>query len=264
MTEYAISGGQPGYDRLLLLARERWADTSALLARAGIAPGMRCADIGCGGGEVTMEIARLVEPGGTVVGIDMDEVKLGLARDAAARRGIGNVEFRPLDVRDWDEPGGYDAVYSRFLLQHLSEPAGLIRRMWAAVAGGGVLIVEDADFDGWCCDPPDAGFELFLGTYRRVLAGRGGDDAIGRKLYRMFLAAGVPEPRVTLAQGIHEGEAKSLAWSTLAATADAVVAEGLASRDQVGAALASLRQFTDDPATIICGPRVFQLWSRRA
>ena len=69
--------------------------------------------------------------------------------------------------------------------------------------------MEDADFDGWCCDPPNEGFAVFLDTYRRVLAGRGGDHAIGRKLHRYFLAAGIPVPQVDLVQPVHEGEAKT-------------------------------------------------------
>jgi ubiquinone/menaquinone biosynthesis C-methylase UbiE len=100
MTGYVIRGGKQGYDRLLLLARERWADTRALLERAGISAGMRCIDIGCGGGEVTMEIARLVAPGGTVTGADVDEIKIALARQAAAARQLGNVEFTARDVSD--------------------------------------------------------------------------------------------------------------------------------------------------------------------
>jgi 2-polyprenyl-3-methyl-5-hydroxy-6-metoxy-1,4-benzoquinol methylase len=148
MERYVIRGGKEGYERLLLLARERWPDTAALFKRACLSPGMRCIDLGCGGGEVTLEIARLVDPGGSVTGVDMDEIKLGLARREAVRRGLGNVEFRLLDVGDWDEPGSYDVVYCRFLLQHLSQPVGLLRRMWAGVRPGGVLIVEDADFDG--------------------------------------------------------------------------------------------------------------------
>jgi ubiquinone/menaquinone biosynthesis C-methylase UbiE len=263
MSGYAIRGGRPGYDRLLVLARERWDDTRALLDRAGIAAGMRCVDIGCGGGAVALELARMVAPGGTVVGIDADEVKLALARRAAAERQLGNVEFTALDVRDWDEPGAYDVAYSRFLLQHLSDPVGLLRRMWAAVAAGGVLIVEDADFDGWCCDPPNEALELFLDTYRRVLARRGGDHAIGRKLHRYAMAAGIPDPQVRLVQPVHQGEAKMLAWSTLDATAEAIISERLATEDQITAALASLRQFSDDPHTLMCGPRVFQLWARR-
>lgn len=263
ITGYVLRGGKPGYDRLLLLARDRRADTRALLERAGICAAMRCIDIGCGGGEVTMAIAAMVAPGGTVTGMDTNQVKLALARQAAAERGLGNVEFTALDVRDWDGTAGYDAVYARFLLHHLSQPEALLRRMWAALAGGGVLVVEDADFDRWCCDPPNAGFEFFLDAYRRVLARRGGDHATGRKLYRWFLAAGIPHPQITLVQPVHQGEAKMLAWSTLDATADAIIADGIATRDQVTAALASLRRFTDDPGTLICGPRVFQLWSRR-
>jgi hypothetical protein len=95
------------------------------------------------------------------------------------------------------------------------------------------------------------------------MAGRGGDHAIGRKLHRYFLTAEIPEPRVGLVQPVHHGEAKTLAWSTLDATADAILADGLATPDELTAALRNLRAFTDDPRTLICGPRVFQLWSRR-
>jgi 2-polyprenyl-3-methyl-5-hydroxy-6-metoxy-1,4-benzoquinol methylase len=115
---------------------------------------MKCIDLGCGGGEVTFELARLVAPGGSVTGADMDEVKLGLARQAAVERGVGNVEFVARNVSNWDEPDGYGVVYSRYLLQHLSKPVDLLRRIWIAVRSGGLVIVEDADFDGWCCHPP--------------------------------------------------------------------------------------------------------------
>jgi 2-polyprenyl-3-methyl-5-hydroxy-6-metoxy-1,4-benzoquinol methylase len=106
---------------------------------------MRCLDLGCGGGEVTFELARLVGAQGHVTGVDMDEVKLSLARATAAERGLTNVEFRAGNVNDWDEPAGFDLVYCRFLLQHLSRPVDLLRRMWAAVTSGGAIVVEDAD-----------------------------------------------------------------------------------------------------------------------
>ena len=259
-----IRGGRDGYDRLLALARDRWPDTAALFGRAGLSPGMRCLDLGCGGGEVTLQIASLVAPGGSVTGIDMDEVKLDLGRRAAAGRGLGNVEFRLLNAQDWDEPGGYDAVYSRFLLQHLSQPVGLLRRMWAAVRPGGVLIVEDADFDGWCCYPPNEGFDFFVRTYSQVLQRRGGDHAVGRKLYACFLAAGIPGPQLSLVQPLRtEGEEKTLALSTLEASTEAILSERLASENELTAALTTLRRFTADPQALISGPRIFQLWSRR-
>ena len=46
-----LRGGEWGYERLQLLARVRRADTLELLRRAGLRPGMRCLDLGCGGGE---------------------------------------------------------------------------------------------------------------------------------------------------------------------------------------------------------------------
>jgi 2-polyprenyl-3-methyl-5-hydroxy-6-metoxy-1,4-benzoquinol methylase len=261
---YVIRGGRPGYERLQILARERWPDTSALFERAGLGPGMRCIDIGCGGGEVSFGIARLAGPDGRVTGLDMDETKISLARQAAAERGFTNVEFRVVNVNDWDEASAYDVVYSRFLLHHLSRPVELLRRMWAAVRPGGVIIVEDADFDGWFCHPPNEGFDFFLRTYRQVVARSGGDHAIGRKLHAYFAAAGIPDPSMNLVQAVHlADEGKVLALTTLDASAAAIIAEGVASEDEVDAALASLAQFTDDAGTLIGGPRVFQFWSRR-
>jgi ubiquinone/menaquinone biosynthesis C-methylase UbiE len=261
---YVIRGGQQGYERLQLLARERWPATAALLGRAGLVPGMRCADLGCGGGQVTLELASLVAPGGSVVGVDMDGVKLDLARQAAQVRGLGNVEFRLLNLSDWHEPGGYDAVYCRFVLQHLSQPGSLLRRMWAGVRPGGVLIAEDADFDGWCCHPANEGFDFFVRSYREVIRRRGGDHATGRKLYDYSLAVGVPGPQVAVVQPVYlRGEGKTLAWSTLEATAAAIISEGLATQDEVTAQLASLAEFTADERALISGPRVFQLWARR-
>ena len=261
---YVIRGGREGYNRLLLLARASWPDTAALFSRAGIRPGMQCVDLGCGGGEVTFELARLVEPGGSVTGVDMDEVKLDLARQAAVERGVSNVEFVARNVSSWDEPDAYDVVYSRFLLQHLSEPVDLLRRMWAAVRSGGLMIVEDADFDGWCCHPPNDGFDFFVRAYAEVIRRRGGDHATGRKLYHYFLEAGIPSPQVALVQSVFvSGESKELAWSTLDATSEAILSEGVATSDELAAALVSLRQFTDDDTTLIARPRVFQLWSAR-
>jgi ubiquinone/menaquinone biosynthesis C-methylase UbiE len=262
--QYVIRGGREGYERLLLLARDRWPDTAALFERVGLSSGMRCIDLGCGGGEVTLEIARLVGSGGSVTGVDIDGIKLDLAREAVARRGLGNVGFRLLNLNDWDEPAAYDAVYCRFVLQHLSQPVDVLRRMWAGVRPGGVLIVEDADFDGWCCHPPNDGFDFFVHAYNQVLERRGGDHVMGRKLYACFLAAGIPGPQVAVVGSMWtEGEGKTLAWSTLDATAEAIVSEGIASRDEVAAALGDLERFTEDPRTLISGPRVFQAWSRR-
>ncbi|HEY6319802.1 MAG TPA: class I SAM-dependent methyltransferase [Acidimicrobiia bacterium] len=263
--QYVIRGGRQGYDRLRLLARDRWPDTAALLARAGVGAGMRCVDLGCGGGEVTLELAHLVGPEGSATGVDMDPVKLDLAHQEAQQRAIDNVEFRMVDVNGWDEPAAYDVVYTRFLLQHLSHPVELLARMWAAVRPGGVLLVEDTDFDGWVCHPPNGGFDFFVRSYAEVLRRRGGDHRAGLRMAEHFLACGIAPPEVRLVQPAHlDGDEKTLAWSTLDATRDAIVAEHVASAGEVDAALADLAAFTADPTTLVSGPRIFQVWTRRA
>jgi tRNA A58 N-methylase Trm61 len=47
--------------------------TSPILQSLGASPGDRILDLGCGSGEVTTEIARLVGPKGVVVGVDLSE-----------------------------------------------------------------------------------------------------------------------------------------------------------------------------------------------
>jgi ubiquinone/menaquinone biosynthesis C-methylase UbiE len=262
--QYVIRGGQAGYDRLLLLAQKSGRDTSALLKRAGVRTGMRGIDVGCGGGTVTIELAQMTAPDGLITGIDMDAVKLDLAREEASRRRIDNVEFRTADVNAWDEPATYDLVYSRFLLQHLTARTELVARMWDAVRPGGVLIVEDADFDGWACHPPNAGFDFFVRTYCEALRRRGGDPTAGRQLFEYFVRCGIPTPEMRVVETVdHAGDTKAMAWSTLDATQEAIVAAGVASAEDVGAALADLRGFTDDATTLISGPRVYQLWVER-
>jgi SAM-dependent methyltransferase len=169
-----------------------------------------------------------------------------------------------VDVNAWDEPDRYDLVYSRFLLQHLSRPADLVRRMWSAVRPGGVLVVEDADFGALFCEPRNEGYEFFGRMYPLLLERNGGDSSTPRKLFGYFLSAGAPTPEVRFVQDVGSSdEGKALILTTLEFTADAMVAAGLATADEVSAACASLAAFTEDASTLVAGPRVFQLWSRR-
>lgn len=264
MERYVIRGGREGYDRLRVLAAARRASTLELFRLAGLRPGMRCVDLGCGSGDVTLDMAALAGPGGQVAGIDTDQAKLELARQTARERGLANVVFEVADVGHWAAPGGYDFVYCRFLLQHLARPAELLRRMWEAVRPGGVLAVEDADLEGLFCDPDNTGFSFYQRMYVKVLARNGGDPACARRLPRYFRETGIPAPQVRLLQGINAGgDAKAMPLLTLEAIADSIVGSGLATAGQVTAAIEDLRAFTTDPDTLISDPRIFQVWARR-
>src|SRR5262249_59206078 len=115
---YACRGGLAGRERLRVLARVMQPSTAALFDRLGVRAGMTCLDVGCGGGDVTVELAHRVGPRGRVVGVDIDAAKLDLARQEAEALGLRNVEFRQADVRSETVGAEFDVVYARFLLSH--------------------------------------------------------------------------------------------------------------------------------------------------
>ena len=88
---YVIRGGVEGRERLRLLSAVMCPSTRALLAEVGIAAGSACLDLGCGGGDVTLELARALGPGGRVLGVDLDEIMVDMARREAEEHRLSNV-----------------------------------------------------------------------------------------------------------------------------------------------------------------------------
>src|SRR5262245_39515420 len=129
MTSYVIRGGKEGRARLRILAHALWGTTRDLLHCAGLKTGMTCLDVACGGGDVTLQMARLVGSSGMATGIDMDSTKVQLARREAECEAIANVKFLTLDIDDLCDEAAYDLVYARFFLTHLRDPLQALRRM---------------------------------------------------------------------------------------------------------------------------------------
>lgn len=120
--------------------------TRRLLARAGIEPGMRVMDVGCGPGDVSLLVCELVGAEGSVVGVERDEYALATARRRANESGIGNVEFVCGDFRDAAIDGGpFDALVGRFVLMYQANPADAIRRASRHLRPGGVVAFAEAN-----------------------------------------------------------------------------------------------------------------------
>lgn len=264
MDGYVIHGGRPGYDRLKVLARRLQPTTDALLDRVGVAAGMRCLDVGCGAGDVTFELARRVGAGGRVVGLDPDEAQLELTRAEARRVGLDNIDLRVGDVTAFGDHAKYDVVYSRNVIEHLARPVDAIREMWRVVEVGGVLVAEDVDFEAAFCEPPCAGFDFWQRTYQATLRASGGDPLSGRRLLGRFRDAGVPTPDVAVVQLLNlTGEGKLLPYFTVEGTASTMVQRGIATEQEIEAALVSLREMAEDETSLCGSPPMFQAWSRR-
>jgi SAM-dependent methyltransferase len=263
-TDYVIRGGAEGRARLRILARALWPTTERLLHSAGIAPGMACLDVGCGGGDVSFALARLVGALGRVVGVDLDETKLQLAREEAARDGLHNAEFRKANIEELAVDAEYDLVYSRFLLTHLHDPAAALRRMARAAKPGGVIIVEDIEHSGAFSYPASAAIEREIYIYNEVVRRRGADPDIGPRLPGLFREVGLADVHVSIAQPVSTaGDAKRVHQITLENIRPAVIATGVATDAEIDALMRDLDALTNDPDSLVSFPRVFQVWGRR-
>jgi SAM-dependent methyltransferase len=91
------------------------------LAALAPRPGESVLDIGCGGGETALDLARSVGPDGTVVGIDLSAAVLAFARRAA--EGCERVKFVQADAQVFPfEPTSFDAAFSRFGVMFFADP----------------------------------------------------------------------------------------------------------------------------------------------
>jgi SAM-dependent methyltransferase len=89
------------------------------LAALAPQPGESVLDIGCGGGETALDLARAVAPDGTVVGIDLSAAVLAFAQRAAK----GRVRFIQADAQVFPfEPASFDAAFSRFGVMFFADP----------------------------------------------------------------------------------------------------------------------------------------------
>lgn len=262
---YAIQGGLPGRERLRVLSRVMHPTTTALFDRLNVGPGLTCLDVGCGGGDVTLELARRVAPAGRVVGVDVDEAKLDLARQEAAGAGLGNVTYQQLDVRTQTVGEYFDVVYARFLLSHLDDPSRVLGSFHQHLRPGGLVVVEDVDFTGHFTWPESPAARRFADLYGAVVRKRGGNPDLGPHLPVLLADAGFAEVGLHVVQPIAtEGEAKLLNPLTLVNIADAVLQDGLASREELDEMVRQLYEFAADPRTVAGAPRIVQAWGRRS
>jgi len=262
---YAIRGGKEGKKRLDLLARVLLPTTMQLLDSVGLSRGMKCLDVGCGGGHVAILIAGIVGLEGHVIGTDADPEILALAREDAEAAKVNNVEFQQQDACAYVWHEEFDVAYARFLLSHLNEPDICLAAIVRACAPGGTIVIEDTDFGGSFCYPACAAYDRYKELYQELVQRRGGDPNIGPKLPAMLRRAGIQGVELNVIQPAHvHGEGKLMAPLTLSRISNALTAEGLATEGEVQQILTELNNAAADCETVMSLPRVFQVWGKRA
>ncbi|KAI9002991.1 methyltransferase [Hyaloraphidium curvatum] len=176
-----------------MIFEEAQAVTARWLEEAGLAPGDRVLDVGCGPGNVTGLLLARVGGAGAVVGLDRHD---GLLAAARARHGdratfVAADLLQPLPA----ELGTFDAVVARRVLMYLPDPAAVLRRLLALLRPGGLVFVQEFVL----ADGPHAGLPLHdqvAGWLRRMLEREGASSTFGLRLPSLFADAGLPWPVV--------------------------------------------------------------------
>jgi ubiquinone/menaquinone biosynthesis C-methylase UbiE len=96
-------------------------------------------DIGCGFGDTSQRLAAMVGPDGTVLGIDVSEPFIELARAEAAGAGIDNLGFEVRDVQMMKLEPRFDYAFSRMGIMFFANPVAALRNVLAALVPGGRL-----------------------------------------------------------------------------------------------------------------------------
>ncbi len=262
-SRYLIHGGIQGSERLELLNEVMGPTTLKLLSRINIKPGSACLDVGCGTGETSITLAKIIGPNGYVKGIDFDDVKLEMAITKARQSGLNNITFDSHNILTWDSPATFDVIYLRFILTHLENPDAILQSLKNKLRPKGTIIIEDIDFRGHFSEPSNRAMDAFIHLYSKAALNRGTDPNIGSRLPTLLHTMDFLNVDFQVVQPVSmSGGIKSLTQLTLENISDSILQDGLMNKSDLEQLIQDFHKFTSDPTTLIGGPRIFQVWAQ--
>ncbi len=111
-----------------------------MLELSRISLGSRLLDIASGTGEPAISAAQIVGESGRVIGTDLTEEMLAVAREKILRMGLGNIEFHCIDAETLDfAVGSFDAATIRWGLMFMSEPQTCLTAIYKALKPDGCI-----------------------------------------------------------------------------------------------------------------------------
>lgn len=181
-------------------------------AWCGVSPGLRVLDAGCGPGKTTAILQRMLQPGGSILGLDYSRERVEHAQ--AHYGGLAGVSF---DVHDLRTPlegfGTFDLIWTRFVLEYnRKESPRIIRNLAAALDPGGWLCLLDLDYNCLSHYPMPRPLERMLFSLASLMEQEFNfDPYVGRKMYTYLYDAGLADLQVDmLPHHLIYGDAKAV------------------------------------------------------
>ena len=111
----------------------------------GLKPGLRVLDAGCGPGKITSILHEMIQPDGSILGVDYSEERIHYAKQHYGQR--SGIDFQ---IHDLMEPleslGMFDLIWVRFFLEYFrAESSDIVRSLTSCLKPGGYLCLLDLD-----------------------------------------------------------------------------------------------------------------------
>ena len=190
---YALELSEGEVERYRLMAERARAEEADLWELAGIGPGARVADVGCGPGAMLPALSAAVGPGGRVEAVDADPAAVAAARALAAAAGLANVSVAEARADHTGlEPGSLDVVMLRHVLAHNggAEDA-IVGHLATLVRPAGCVYLVDVDGTAVRALPDHADLADLAERYAAFRAARGDDNRAGLRLADRLVRAGL-------------------------------------------------------------------------
>jgi ubiquinone/menaquinone biosynthesis C-methylase UbiE len=174
----------------------RTVNNSAAFLVPYLKPSMKVLDVGCGPGNITTGLAKLV-PDGSVIGVDMAEDVLIQARAHAESQGQHNVTFVTGNVFNLDyEDGTFDVIYAHQVLQHLHDPTAAVKEMRRVVKPGGLVAIRDMTH--FLHYPETQELDRFRQIFWKISDDLGAVPGAGSMLQKFAREAGFERDQITV------------------------------------------------------------------
>ena len=190
-SDYEFGSAEDELARLEEQGRALAPATRMIFTTAGIQPGMRVLDLGCGPGDVAFVAADLVGSDGHVVGVDRSPGALAQARLRAEQRRLVQVRFVEGDVHDPAPGGPFDAIVGRLVLMYVPDPAAVLRRQATVLRAGGLVVPVELDIPAARSLPATPLVSQALAWIAEAFAKGGIQPALGPRLWTIAREAGL-------------------------------------------------------------------------